>query len=49
MVFLQLGREEKHAFAAHGITEKGLIKRAERMKVQLIVKDEADIVLKKSA
>jgi hypothetical protein len=49
MVFMQLGRDEKHAFSEHGLTEDGLIKRAELMKVQLKVEAGQDILMKKSA
>ncbi|RDI82398.1 hypothetical protein Vi05172_g7748 [Venturia inaequalis] len=49
MAFMQLGREEKQAFTGHGLTEDGLIRRAELMKVQLKVQDGEDILMKKSA
>jgi len=49
MVFLQLGRDEKNSFNQHGLTENGLAKRAEQLKVQLVVNDGKDIMLKKSS
>jgi hypothetical protein len=49
MVFMQLGGDEKHAFHEHGLTEDGLIRRAEQLKVQLKVEDGMDILMKKSA
>lgn len=49
MAFMQLGKEEKHTFTEHGLTEDGLIRRAELMKVQLKVEDGQDILMKKAA
>jgi hypothetical protein len=48
MVFLTLGREERHEVGQlGGLTEDGLIKRAENIKVRLMVEDGEDIMLKR--
>jgi hypothetical protein len=48
MVFLTLGREERHEVSQHGgLSEDGLIKRAENIRVRLTVQDGQDIMLRK--
>jgi hypothetical protein len=47
MVFLQLGHDERAAITEHALTEEGLVKRAENMKVQLVVNQGDGIVLRK--
>lgn len=48
MVFLTLGRDERQEVSQHGgLTEAGLIQRAENIKVKLSVQDGQDIMLRK--
>ena len=48
MVFLTLGRDERQEVSQHGgLSEQGLIQRAENIKVKLTVSDGQDIMLRK--
>jgi hypothetical protein len=50
MVFLTLGRDERNEVSQHGgLSEAGLIQRAENIKVKLTVQDGQDIMLRKPA
>jgi hypothetical protein len=48
MVFLTLGRDERQEVSQHGgLSEQGLIQRAENIKVKLSVQDGQDIMLRR--